>query len=206
MADESRGSDTVEALLRRARAGDGGAMEEAFGRVYDELRLLARRQRVRWDGDFTLNTTALLHEAYLKLAGAPAPEIRERGHFFALASRAMRQILCNYARDRRALKRGGAADPVTLDTRVDGAGDPGAEPEALIALDDALSRLEEAHPRAGRVVECRFFGGMTVEETAAALDVSSGTVKRHTNAIYKKLAVGSRREAVAKARGLGLLR
>lgn len=178
MTDESRGPDTVEALLRRARAGDGRAMEEAFGHVYDELRLLARRQRVRWEGDFTLNTTALLHEAYLKLAGSPAPEIRERGHFFALASRAMRQILCNYARDRRARKRGGTANPVTLDTRIRDGAAVATAPETLIALDEALTRLEESHPRAGRVVECRFFGGMTVEETAAALEVSSRTVKR----------------------------
>lgn len=179
MADDTRHPDAVEALLRRAREGDASALERAFGLVYTELRLLARRQRLRWDGDFTLNTTALLHEAYLKILGGRLPAIEERGHFFALASRAMRQILCNHARDRRAAKRGGAASPVTLEEDVGAAaaeGGPG--PETLIALDEALSALEAVHPRASRVVECRFFGGMTVEETGMALDVSSRTVKR----------------------------
>lgn len=165
-------------LLDRAGAGDSAAWNDVFERVYDELQLLARRQRGRWSGDLTLNTTALVHEAYLKIAGAGALSMRGRSHFFALASRAMRQILCNRARDRKALKRGGDRVPVTLDdARAAGVAepDPGGR---LEELDDALRRLEQRHSRAARVVECRFFGGLTVVETADALEVSPRTVKR----------------------------
>ncbi len=165
-------------LLDRAGAGDPNAWNAVFERVYDELQLLARRQRGRWSGDLTLNTTALVHEAYLKLEGAEALSIRGRSHFFALASRAMRQILCNRARDQRALKRGGRQVPVTYDD-AGAAGVAGPDHEGLLReLDDALGRLEALHPRAARVVECRFFGGLTVVETADALEVSPRTVKR----------------------------
>lgn len=181
MADDTPLEMDVTRLLAQARDGDADALDRAFGHVYEELRALAERQRRRWTGDDTLNATALVHEAYLKLVGRSALDVRDRGHFFALAARAMRQILCNHARARKAAKRGGERDPVPLD------GLPGVMPdeaaggdeiESLIALDEALSGLEALHPRAGRVVECRFFGGMTVNETAAALDVSDRTVKR----------------------------
>lgn len=177
-------SDTaseVTALLDRAKDGDTQALDQVFPLIYEELQLLARRQRRRWAGDYTMNTTALVHEAYLKLVGRQAIDVRGRGHFFALASQAMRHILCNYGRGRRARKRGGGEPVVSLD--ADG-GIEVAEPESgvdrdvLDALDRGLSSLERVHPRPARVVECRFFGGLTVEETAAALQISPRTVKR----------------------------
>jgi RNA polymerase sigma factor (TIGR02999 family) len=149
--------------------------------VYDELHALAHRQRRRWQGDHTLNTTVLVHEAYLKLVGQKQIDVQERAHFLALASRAMRHILCNHARAAAARKRGGGLERVALDsTRLpDTAGaSSGEHADALVALDDALRRLEQLDPRQSRVVECRFFGGLTIEETAAALGISPRTVKR----------------------------
>lgn len=181
MADPHPHELDVTRLLAQAGAGDADALDLAFGHVYDELRALADRQRRRWTGDHTMNATALVHEAYLKLVGRSSLDLRDRGHFFALAARAMRQILCNYARDRKAAKRGGAHGAVPLDGLADvvpAAPAAGDGAEALIALDEALTRLDDLHPRAARVVECRFFAGMTVAETAAALDVSDRTVKR----------------------------
>lgn len=167
-------------LLEQARGGDDAALDRVFHTVYDELLELARRQRGRWHGEPSVNTTALVHEAYLKLVGRASLELKERGHFFALAARAMRQILSNHARDQRAQKRGGGQVEVTLQEGVspDAAASVNGPAETLIELDRALTRLESTHPRAARVVECRFFGGMTVEETALALEVSGRTVKR----------------------------
>jgi RNA polymerase sigma factor (TIGR02999 family) len=172
------GHTELTRLLDRAGAGESGAWNEVFERVYDEFQQLARRQRGRWSGDLTLNTTGLVHEAYLKLSGPEKLPIRGRSHLFALASRAMRQILCNRARDRRALKRGGGRSPLTLDDARAGELVQPAPGGRLEELDDALELLEHLHPRAARVVECRFFGGLTVPETADALDVSSRTVTR----------------------------
>lgn len=172
---------TVTRLLGEVRGGDRHALGELFALVYDELQLLARRQRRRWNGDYTLNTTALVHEAYLKLVDQSRIGVESRAHFFALASRAMRHILCNYARAKRARKRGGDLERVPLDDQQVPAGRAAPPDETsvlLAALGDALRRLEELEPRRARVVECRFFGGMTVEETATALGVSPRTVKR----------------------------
>lgn len=172
---------TVTRLLGEVRGGDRHALGELFALVYDELQLLARRQRRRWNGDYTLNTTALVHEAYLKLVDQSRIGVESRAHFFALASRAMRHILCNHARAKRARKRGGDLERVPLDDQQVPAGravPPDETSVLLAALDDALRRLEELEPRRARVVECRFFGGMTVEETATALGVSPRTVKR----------------------------
>lgn len=142
---------------------------------------MAHHQRQRWRGDYTLETTGLIHETYLKLAGGKGTEVENRAHFFALASRAMRQILCNHARDQQALKRGGPVEPLQLDSDVgiqDHASPTGEDADALLALDDALKKLEQVNSRQGRVVECRFFGGLTVEETAETLGISTRTVKR----------------------------
>jgi RNA polymerase sigma factor (TIGR02999 family) len=172
---------TVTRLLADLRDGDDAALEQLFALLYDELHRLARRHRRRWQGDYTLDTTALVHEAYLKLAGGSRTAVESRAHFAAVAATAMRHILCNYARDRRTQKRGGAITAVTLDE----AGAPADErafsreqSDTLLALDDALRRLEQVDPRRSRVVECRFFGGLTVEETAAAIGASPRTVKR----------------------------
>ena len=179
MLDETR--TRVVRLLEELRDGEAAALDELFALLYDELRQLAQRQRRRWRGDETLNTTALVHEAYVKLVGQARIAAESRAHFLALAARAMRHILCNYARDRRTQKRGGGLEHVQLDESGSDAGRSRFSPEQseeLVALDEALRRLEQVDPRQGRVVECRFFGGLTIEETAAALGVSPRTVKR----------------------------
>lgn len=173
----------VTQLLHRVRGGDRDAVDALFEVVYDELHVLARRQRGRWRGNPTLNTTSLLHEAYLKLVRQDEIGVSGRAHFFALAARVMRHILTNYARDRRRLKRGGDRPLVSLDAiRADalhGAVDlTPARADAFVLLDEALAGLERVSERQGRVVECRFYAGMTIPETAAALDVSPATVKR----------------------------
>lgn len=163
------------------RSGDREALDQEFALVYDEVHRLAGRHRRRWQGDHTLNTTALVHEAYVKLAGGDVSHLHGRAHLLALASRAMRQILCNHARAAGAHKRGGGLMRVTLDSiDLPAAAIAGSDdaPHMLLALDDALARLEEFDARQARVVECRFFGGLTVEETAAALAISPRTVKR----------------------------
>ncbi|MEM1043216.1 MAG: ECF-type sigma factor [Bacteroidota bacterium] len=170
----------VTQLLREVRQGEDRAADALFALVYDELSALAKRQRARWNGNDTLNTTALVHEAYLKLAGG-ALDVDGRAHFFALASKAMRQVLSNYARDRRRQKRGGAQPHVALDDAT-ALADPVAftddVADTFVALDEALARLEALSPRQSRVVECRFYGQLSVPETATALGLSPATVKR----------------------------
>jgi RNA polymerase sigma factor (TIGR02999 family) len=148
--------------------------------VYDELRQIARRQRAGWQGDFTLDTTALVHEAWLKLGRSGGP-IESRAHFLGVAAQAMRHILCDYARDRRRLKRGGDATRLPLDVLegVDGLlALTDDRLDTIAALDEALARLAADEPRWARVVECRFFAGLGIDETAEALGISPATVKR----------------------------
>jgi RNA polymerase sigma factor (TIGR02999 family) len=143
---------------------------------------VAHRQRRRWQGNDTLNTTALVHEAYLKLVDQSRPSFETRAHFFATASKAMRHVLVNYARDQRALKRGGDMPKLSLE----GLGEPFKNDLALsddaddlmLALGAALENLERVSERQSRIVECRYFGGMSVDETAAALGISTATVSR----------------------------
>lgn len=174
--------NTVTRLLRDLERGDRGAFDELFPLVYEQLHRAAEWQRRRWQGDETLNTTALVHEAYLRLVGQTAPPWQNRAHFLAVASRAMRQILINYAKAGQAEKRGGGAKPIPLheiEAALKGDGDPAeARDEALAALDDSLRRLESLDDRQCRVVECRFFGSMTIHDTAEALGISPATVKR----------------------------
>ena len=172
---------TITRLLGEMKLGSRDALDALLPLVYDELLIVAHRHRLRWHGDQTLGTTALVHEAYLKLVHQEAVVADGRAHFFALASRAMRHILVNYARDRNARKRGGDFKRVEFDTAADAAHESAADDahgERLLTLDAALSKLELSDPRRSRVVECRFFGGMTVEDTAAALGISPRTVKR----------------------------
>jgi RNA polymerase sigma factor (TIGR02999 family) len=172
---------TVTRLLADFESGDSTALDALFPIVYDDLRAIARRQRGRWNGDTTLDTTALVHEAYLKLTGTENVSARTRIHFLRVAARAMRQILSNYARDRRTAKRGGALPHVQLDSIGEAAAHAAnADEQAslIAALDDALHRLECVDRRLAAVVECRFYGGLTIEDTASALDISPATVKR----------------------------
>jgi RNA polymerase sigma factor (TIGR02999 family) len=183
MSDATRSSQaTVTQLLGRLHDGDRAALDALLPLVYDELHALARRQRRRWRGDYTLHTTALVHEAYLKLADQERLGAESRAHFFAIASKAMRHLLCNYARDRRRQKRGGDVPKLSLNEAraVSDVGPDLSDEQAdtLAALDDALRRLETHDERQGRLVECRFFGGMTIADTAEALGVSPATVKR----------------------------
>jgi len=173
----------VTRLLHRMREGDASAHDVLFQLVYQELHDLARRHRARWRGNPTLDTTSLLHEAYLKLARQQPIDVDSRAHFFALASRVMRHVLSNYARDQQRLKRGGSYDCLSIDA-LGSARVPAAtatrdqSARAFVVLDEALARLEAISERQSRVVECRFYGDMTIPETAAALGVSPATVKR----------------------------
>ncbi|HUQ46916.1 MAG TPA: sigma-70 family RNA polymerase sigma factor [Gemmatimonadaceae bacterium] len=179
--DTGSGTGTITQLLYDFENGDRAALEALFPIVYEELRSVAHRQRRAWNGDATMGTTALVHEAYLKLVDVDRLGARTRVHFLRVASMAMRQILCNYARDQRAGKRGGGAQKVPLDLLGDGAAKvtfSEQQSETLSELDEALERLEQVDARLAAVVECRFFGGLTIEDTASALDVSIATVKR----------------------------
>lgn len=164
----------VTRLLERLSEGDREALDRLFPAIYDELHRLAHLQ-LRGNRSNTLKTTALVHEAYFKLVRHHEVDWQDRSHFFAVASRAMRQVLVERARRRNAQKRGGGERPLTLEEERLGSAD---QDEAIVALDEALGQLEEMDPRQAKVVECRFFAGMTIEETAAVLDVSSATVKR----------------------------
>ena len=165
----------ITALLQAHAAGDAGALERLLPRVYDELRGIARNRLRRERPDHTLATTELVHEAFLKLMPFDRVDWRGRAHFFAVASRAMRNVLVEYAERRNALKRGGGAVAFTLDEH-DGATEQPVD--ELIALSDALRRLEQMDARQARVVECRYFGGLSLDETAAALNISPATVSR----------------------------
>jgi RNA polymerase sigma factor (TIGR02999 family) len=171
---------TLQQLLDGLTADDPASLDPLIDVLHEELRLVAHRQRRRWHRDDTLGTTALVHEAYLKLRRQKRIVTASREHFLALASRAMRHILSTYSEQRRTLKRGGGLARVSLDESHLPADDPAAEgaEDILAALDRALRRLEASHARQCRVVECRFYGGLTVEQTAAALGTSTRTVKR----------------------------
>lgn len=174
--------ETVDRLLSRLRAGDNEAFEQLVPVVYNELRRLAEQQRRHWRGDDTLNTTALVHEAYLRLAGQSAPAWQDAPHFMAVASKAMRQILLDRAKWKQRAKRGGQQRAVPLheiESALEVPGDAAdAGADALVALDGALRRLDEEDPVKSRIVECRFFGGMPIADTARALGISPATVKR----------------------------
>lgn len=169
----------ITRLLERldGERGDGrtAVLEQLMPLVYSELKVLARANRIRWQGADSPGTTSLVHEAYLRLAGQSELGHASRRQFYALASRAMRTILIDNARWLGRAKRGGGRAPAALEETMLVSAE---RSEELLALDDALRRLEEQEPRLARIVECRCFGGLTVEETAEALEVSTATVKR----------------------------
>ena len=166
-------------LLHVARSGDRAALDALLPRVYDELRTLAHARLRRHRPGDTLNTTALVHEAYLKLTANESPSFEDRTHFFALAARAMRFVLVGYARERTAQKRGGGTPDLPLDEQVAVAANA-ADVEAadLLTLDAALDELAAVSDRLAEVVELRFFGGMQYAEIAEATGRSEATVKR----------------------------
>jgi RNA polymerase sigma factor (TIGR02999 family) len=174
--------DDVTRLLDALQHGDRAALDRLVPLVYEELRALAHGQRQRWQGDHTLDTTALIHEAYLKLVDQSRVSWESRAHFLATAAKAMRHILITYARDRRAQKRGGEQPKLSLEELSEGMEGTAVlsddRAELLIALDAALTKLEHVNERQSRIVECRFFGGLTIEETAAALGISTASVSR----------------------------
>jgi RNA polymerase sigma factor (TIGR02999 family) len=177
--DQRGGPSDVTALLRAVEAGDQGARDRLFALLYDELRRLARHHVRHAPARSTLDTTGLVHETYLRLSADASWSARHRSHFFAMAARAMRNILVDQARRRSRQKRGGPEAPLALDEAEVAAPQPGAQ---LLALDAALARLAADDPELARVVEWRFFGGFSVEEIAAALEVSDRTVKRQWRA------------------------
>jgi RNA polymerase sigma factor (TIGR02999 family) len=175
----------ISGLLRRWQEGDTQALDELMPLMYERLRKLAH-QRLRTEPDASLNTTGLVHEAYLKLVDSPGVRVQDRGHFLGLASRVMRHLLVDHARGRRAAKRGQGVTPLEL-READWIADDAVEP--VLELDQALQRLAAVDERRSRILEQRYFGGLSLEETAEALNVSLATVKRELRAARAWLAI-----------------
>ncbi len=165
----------ITRLLQEVSSGNREAVNRLLPLVYDQLHRMAHQQRLRWQGQDTLNTTALVHEAYLRLAKGAELDVQSRLHFLRVAARAMRYILLDHAKAKSRQIRGGDLQRVPFDEALAVSEE---EAEELILLDEALSRLEEINERQSQIVECRFFGGMTIEETARVLDLGTATVKR----------------------------
>ena len=165
----------ITRLLRAWGDGDERALEQLMPLVYEELRQAAHRHMAREAPGHTLQTTALVNEVYLRLAGVRRGLWKDRAHFFALCAKLMRRILTDFARSRRSLRRGGQAPHVALDETLVVSQEPRAD---LVALHEALQRLETLDQRKCQVVELRFFGGLSVKETAEALKISPETVLR----------------------------
>ncbi|MGA8491756.1 MAG: sigma-70 family RNA polymerase sigma factor [Terriglobales bacterium] len=185
----------ITRLLQSWQDGDQNALEQLTPLVYEELHRLARHYMAREKGGNILQTTALINEVYLRLVNAKL-DLQGRAHFYAVCAQLMRRILTDFARSRGSQKRGGESKPVTLDEGL------AVSPELsvdLIALDRALTRLEEADTRKGKVVELRFFGGLTVDETAVVLKISPDTVLRDWSMarawLLREMAEGSHHEA-----------
>ncbi|MEZ4830250.1 MAG: sigma-70 family RNA polymerase sigma factor [Bacteroidia bacterium] len=166
-------------LLQAARSGDSEAYNQIFQQVYGQLRQIAHRIRWEQGNQETLNTTALVHEVYLKISGSAGIDWEGRSHFMGVAARAMRHLLINYARNKIARKRGGKDKPLSIESA--GAELPaltGGQEESLLDLHQALETLSQYDPRQAELIECRFFGGMTIEDTAQFMGLSVATVKR----------------------------
>ncbi|HSE11377.1 MAG TPA: ECF-type sigma factor [Rudaea sp.] len=172
-------------LLAASRGGDHAAWSKLVLMIYADLRRLARRRGSGGAIPTTLGTTGLVHECYLRLAGSPRERIEDRGHFFNLASRIMRQILCDYARRSLRVKRGTGQDHEDIDA-IDAA--EHGEVENLVALDDLLTRLDAENPAWAKVFECRFFAGLSEEETAQAMSIPLRTAQRNWHEAREWLA------------------
>jgi len=175
MSDPSPAAHEVTRLLHQISGGDASAVERLVPMIYAELRQIAERAMRHERSDHTLQPTALVHEAFLRLVGKPDLSWESRAHFLNIAAQAMRRVLLMHARERRAGKRGGGLDRVTLDEQLVGSAERGVD---LIGLDESLERLAAVFPRKARVVELRFFAGLGIEETARVLEISPATVKR----------------------------
>ena len=184
-ASQPTSGDTT-ALLLAAQNGDPDARDALFACVYAQLRRLAKKVR-QGHASETLNTTALVHEAYLKLVRTDEIDWKSRLHFYRVAAKAMRHVLINAAEARVRLKRGGGAPHASFD-ELHHSGPTSVAPEDLLSVNDALNRLSTLSPRQSDVVECRFFAGLSVQETADALDLSPATVKRDWRAARAFLA------------------
>ena len=168
----------VTRLLTDLGRGGRAAADRLLPLLYEELRQIAHRRLRGERPNHTLNTTALVHEAYVKLVGLDRIAWQNRAHFLAIAAQAMRRVLVDYAVGRNTRKRGGLRQRVPLDEATITAGEPADD---VVALDAALRRLESVNPRLSRLVECRYFGGMSIEETGQALQLSPATIKRQWN-------------------------
>jgi RNA polymerase sigma factor (TIGR02999 family) len=171
----SAGSQPVTELLARWSKGDASARDALVPLVYDELRKIARRCLAGQRSSHTLQPTALVHEAYLRLAGRDSVEWQDRMHFFAMAAQMMRHILVDHARKRAAAKRGGNAVTIVVDEMSAVSRQPSLD---VLALDDALTRLASLDPRQSQIVELRFFGGLSIEKAAEVVKISPATAKR----------------------------
>lgn len=170
-----RDKSEITRLLIDFQQGANGAYDQLFPLVYDELRRIANMQLFREHKDITLSKTALVHEVYLKMVDQTQVGFNDRKHFYAIAARCMRQILVDHARKKTAQKRGGDKRDITY---IDELMKAHLQAEELIDLDGALSRLAELNPRLAEIVEFRYFGGLTIEDTAEIMDISASTVKR----------------------------
>lgn len=181
----------ITRLLRDWREGDRAALDQLMPLVYDELRRLAKRYLRRQAPGHTLQTTALINEAYLRMVDMPGIDWQNRAHFFGVAAQAMRYLLVDHARAKQYAKRGGGAQQVTLDEAAQVSSE---RPDELLALDEALTRLAALDLRQSRIVELRYFGGLTVDETAEVLGVSVPTVHREwakaKGWLYRELSQG----------------
>ena len=191
---ESSSPGQVTALLRAWGGGDTTARDRLMPLVYAELRKMARRHMARERPGHTIQTTALVHELYLRLVDQERVRWQDRAHFFAIAAQLMRRILVDHARKRLNIKRGGKVDMVPLEA----AGEVFAKRAAeVVAIDDAVKTLSAVDERKGRIVELRFFGGLSIEETADVLGVSAGTIMRDwtlAKAWLKREVSGTRRD------------
>lgn len=174
-SQEDRESHTITCLLDRWRRGDRKAGDQLMELVYNELHRIAAREMRREHGEHTLQTTAIMHEAYLRICRSEPIEWKDRAHFYAVAAQQLRRVLVDHARRQRSEKRGGGMLPLSL-WESDGAAI--VMDERVLTVNEALKRLESLDPRAAKAVELRFFGGLSEAETAEALDISVATLKR----------------------------
>lgn len=188
---ETLSPQEITRLLADWNAGDAGALERLAPLVYAELRRIARRQMGREREGHTLQATALVNEAYLRLAGGERLALQDRAHFYAVCAQVMRHVLIDHARSAARDKRGGGAPHVPLDEAANASA---GSPVELVALDEALRGLEEVDPQKARVVALRYFAGLSIEETAEVLDISPTTVRREWRRakawLYRAIAEG----------------